>query len=106
LQTLLWALNEFKLNNFRITIFTDSQNIAGLLERRSRLEAKNFRSKNKELINNAALYQEFYCLYDKLYFQIIKIKGHQQTKNKNFRDLLFTLVDKASRNALHKGNKL
>lgn len=100
LQTLLWALNEIEATDNSIIVYTDSQNLVGLPGRRARLEANNYRSKKNELIQNAKLYKEFYKLLDQLKFEIIKVKGHQQTKNKNEVDTFFTLVDRASRNAL------
>ncbi|MDA3894379.1 MAG: hypothetical protein PF517_22175 [Salinivirgaceae bacterium] len=100
LQTMLWALNDVELADRLITIYTDSQNLVGLLERRVRLEAKNYRSKKNDQIENAKLYKAFFQLYDQLHFNVIKVKGHKQTKTKGTIDNIFTLVDRASRDAL------
>ncbi len=104
LQTLLWALNETiaSTNDRDITliIYTDSQNIIGLPGRRTSLERNNyFSSKNKRL-NNYELYQEFYCLTDKLKCEFVKVIDHQASCKKDEIDKLFSLVDKASRRAL------
>jgi ribonuclease HI len=105
LQTLLWALNDIDFSNNPILIYTDSQNIIGLLERRKRLEQNNFSSKKNSLIKNHQLYKEFYQIIDKLNLTFVKVEGHKTSKQKDKIDRLFTLVDKASRNALSNKNK-
>lgn len=100
LQTLIWALAELDLGEQKIIIYTDSQNITQLLERRPRLEKDYFRTKSGELLNNYELYKEFFQMVDLLNCKIVKVKGHQPTKYKNEIELVFTLVDRASRKAL------
>lgn len=100
LQTLIWALSELDLGDRKIIVFTDSQNIVQLLERRQRLEQSSFRAKSGELLNNYELYKEFYQMIDLLNCQIVKVQGHQPSRNKNEIERVFTLVDKASRKAL------
>jgi len=100
LQTLLWALNEIGPWVSKVIIYTDSQNIAGLPERRSRLEKHNFQTKNNEYIKNYKLYQDFYRLTDILNCELIKVRGHQQKSKKDSIHKIFTLVDRASRKAL------
>jgi ribonuclease HI len=102
LQTLLWALNEIQHLSNTITVYTDSQNIVGLLGRRQKLEKNNYISKNGKQLNNYDLYQKFYSLFDRLNISIQKVKGHKATINKDEIDKLFTIVDRASRNALRK----
>ena len=102
LQTLLWALNEIEIQNRKIIIYTDSQNIISLQGRRNRFEQNNYYTKKNKLITNYKLYQEFFRLIDLQNIEIHKIKGHKQTSNKDYIDQLFTLVDRASRNALRK----
>ena len=106
LQTLLWALDETNVlandHELALTVYTDSQNIIGLPERRSRLEQSNyFSSKNKQL-NNYDLYQEFYRLTSKLNCEFVKVIGHQPSGNKNEIDKLFGLVDQASRRSMRR----
>lgn len=100
IQTLLWALKEVRQFNRKIIVYTDSQNIIGLPDRRTRLEKNNYYSKSGRRINNYELYQQFYELQDELNCEFKKIKGHKRTGLKNNIDRLFTLVDRASRNAV------
>lgn len=100
LQTLLWALSDIQALGCKVVVHTDSQNIIGLPGRRERLEKNEYRSKNNKLLNNYELYKEFYRISDQIDFQLVKVRGHQATRHKDEIDRLFTLVDRASRNAL------
>jgi len=100
LQTLLWALKDIQTSGYKVIIYTDSQNIIGLPQRRERLEQNDYRSNKGIRLNNFELYQEFYQQLDQLDYNLIKIRGHQAAKQKNITDHLFTLVDRASRKAL------
>ncbi|NOQ42141.1 MAG: ribonuclease H [Desulfuromusa sp.] len=100
LQTLLWALSDIQTSGSKVIVYTDSQNIIGLPQRRERLEQNDYRSNKNRRLNNFELYQKFYQLIDQLNCQFIKVRGHQRTKQKNDIDQLFTLVDRASRKAL------
>jgi len=106
LQTLLWALGELQEFKGRIVVYTDSQNIVGLLGRRERLEQNNYRSSKGKLLNNYELYQEFYRITDQMDCEFVKVRGHLVSKKKDEIDNLFTLVDRASRKALKKENLL
>ncbi|PKQ64441.1 ribonuclease H [Labilibaculum filiforme] len=100
LQVLLFALTEIDSNNCHIIVYTDSQNIIGLPGRRERFEKNDYRSKNGKLIANYELYQEFYRLTDSLRCEFVKVKGHKVLGQKDQVDQFFSLVDRASRNAL------
>ncbi|SMF38616.1 Ribonuclease HI [Alteromonadaceae bacterium Bs31] len=109
LQALLWALGDWLENHAGeqafIECYTDSQTIVALPQRRAKLEANNFCSNKGVLLSNADLYQQFYALMDNIAHKnipckLIKIAGHQAQKNKTPLDHLFTLVDKAARNAV------
>ncbi|MDA3903402.1 MAG: ribonuclease H [Desulfuromusa sp.] len=100
LQTLLWALSEIKTSGCKLTVYTDSQNIIGLPGRREQLEQNDYRSNKNKLLDNYELYQQFYRLIDLLDCELVKVRGHQASKQKNEIDQLFTLVDRASRKAL------
>ena len=100
LQTLLWALSEIQTSGCKVIVYTDSQNIIGLPQRRERLEQNDYRSNKNIRLNNFELYQQFYQLIDQLNCQLVKVHGHKRTKQKNDIDQLFTLVDRASRKAL------
>jgi ribonuclease HI len=100
LQTLLWALREIQSFEGKVIVYTDSQNIMGLPGRRERFEQNSYRSKKGRLLNNYELYQEFYRITDQLDCKFVKVRGHQVSNQKDDIDRLFTLVDRASRNAL------
>ncbi len=102
LQTLLWALRDISLSGKRITIYTDSQNITGLLKRRERLGKRNFSSKKGRRIKNEELYREFFRITYALNCEFKKVTGHQPSKQKDAIHRLFTLVDRASRSAMRK----
>jgi ribonuclease HI len=105
LQTLLWALSDIQPLGSRVIVYTDSQNIISLPGRRDRFEQNAYRSKNNKLLNNYELYQEYYRMTDQLDCEFVKVRGHQVSNQKNDIDSLFTLVDRASRNALREGNR-
>ena len=100
LQILLDTLAKLEKYKNKVIIYTDSQNIVGLFGRRLRFEKNKYISKNGRLINNHELYQEFYRITDLLNCQIVKVKGHKSSSQKNKIDLFFTLVDRAARNGL------
>ena len=100
LQTLLWALSDIQVSGRKVIIYTDSQNIIDLPGRREQLERKAFRSSKNRLLNNHELYQEFYRLTDLLDYELVKVHGHLASKQKEDIDRIFTLVDRASRQAL------
>ena len=100
LETLLSAFSNIQGFEGKITVYTDSQNIIGLPGRRSRLEKNNYYTKSGRRIHNFELYQQFYQYLDEMNCEFIKIKGHKKSGLKNNIDRLFTLVDRASRNAL------
>jgi len=105
LQTLLWALSDIQALGSRVIVYTDSQNIMGLQGRRDRFEQNDYRSKKNKRINNYELYLEFYRTIDQLNCEFVKVRGHQVSNQKDDIDRLFTLVDRASRNALRGDNR-
>jgi ribonuclease HI len=100
LQTLLWALGELNGKVKKIKVYTDSQTIIGLPARRDRMERNAYYTTKGILLKNAALYRAFFQITEQLDCVFEKIKGHQQASKKEEIDQLFTLVDRASRNAL------
>ena len=100
LQSLLWALSDIQVSGRKVIIYTDSQNIINLPGRREQLERKAYRSSKNRLLSNHELYQEFYRLTDQLDYELVKVHGHLASKQKDDIDRLFTLVDRASRQAL------
>ncbi len=105
LQTLLWALRDIQELGGKVIVYTDSQNIMGLQGRRERFEKNNYRSRKNRRLNNYELYQEFYRMTDQLNCKFVKVRGHQVSNQKDDIDRLFTLVDRASRNALKGDNR-
>ncbi|PIQ10334.1 MAG: ribonuclease H [Ignavibacteriales bacterium CG18_big_fil_WC_8_21_14_2_50_31_20] len=105
LQTLLWALSNLPKIDGKIIIYTDSQNIIGLPKRRDRFEKNNYSSKNNTLIKNHLLYKEFYKIIDKLNYEFVQVNGHKPSSQKDEIDKIFTLVDRASRNAVRNMGK-
>lgn len=105
LQTLLWALSDVQALWSRVIVYTDSQNIKGLQGRRDRFEQNDYRSKKNKRLNNYELYQEFYRMTDRFDCEFVKVHGHLASNQKDDIDRLFTLVDRASRNALRGDNR-
>ena len=102
LETLLWALDEVSLKNFKIVVYTDCQNIIGLPQRRDGFERKNYMTSKGSVIKNHDLYKAFFKKLDILDCEFIKVKGHKKLSIKNNIDEIFTLVDRVSRDALRK----
>ena len=109
LQTLLWAVGDVILlseqRKMQIVIYSDSQNIVGLLARRSGLERRGYLTNNGKRLNNAELYQQFFNMMDRCNCQIIKVDGHNPQHLKSNVDRVFASVDKAARSALRNFNK-
>ncbi|MGD8894383.1 MAG: ribonuclease H [Desulfobacterales bacterium] len=105
LQTLLWALRDIQALGSKVIVYTDSQNIMGLQKRRERFEQNDYRSKKNKRLNHYELYQKFFRMVDQLDCEFVKVRGHQALKQKDDIDRLFTLVDRASRNALRKDHR-
>jgi ribonuclease HI len=105
LQTLLWALTDTQGWAGKVMVYTDSQNIMGLSARREGLEQNDYRSKKNKRLKHYALYQAFYRIIDPLNFELVKVSGHGASNLKEDKDRLFTLVDRASRNALRQGGR-
>jgi ribonuclease HI len=106
LQTLLWAFSEMIAlvhdDKLSLTVYTDSQNIVSLPDRRPRLEQDNYLSRNNKRLANHELYQEFYRFISNLNCRFVKVAGHRASGKKDEIDKLFGLVDQASRRALRK----
>ena len=105
LQTLLWALSDIQALTCKVIVYTDSQNIMGLQARRDRFEQNDYRSKKKRRLNNYKLYQEFFRITDQLDCKFVKVSGHLVSNQKDDINRLFTLVDRASRNAQRRGTR-
>ena len=102
LQALLWALNDIQAVAGRIIVYTDSQNIISLQGRRDRFEQNDYSSKKNKRLRNYELYQKFYRMTDQLKLEFVKIPGHRGSGQMDDIGRLFTLVDRASRDALRR----
>lgn len=98
LQTLLWALSEISATE--VISYTDSQNIVGLNSRRRRMEENEYHTNNGKLLRNHELYKQFYKRIDNVNISFTQIRGHVPSPKKSEVDQVFSLVDRASRNAL------
>ncbi len=105
LQTLLWALGDIPSSVNKVTVYTDCQNTVGLVSKRDRFEKNNYRSKRNKRLNNYELYQIFFKMTDRLDFNLVKLRGHPASDQKNDFDKIFTLVDRAARNALREDHR-
>ena len=105
LQTLLWGLSDIQALGSKVIVYTDSQNIMGLPGRRDRFEQNDYRSKKNKRLSNYELYQEFYRVIDHLDCELVKVRGHQVSNQKDDISKLFTLVDRAARKALREDNR-
>ena len=104
LQTLLWALSE--ISERKVVSYTDSQNIVGLLSRRKRLIENDFCSRGGKKMRNHELYREFFDFIKKFDIQFRLLSGHMRFKEKDQIDEIFSIVDRASRNALRSDMKM
>lgn len=105
-QTVLWALEDYRaeLNDSdpgNLQLYTDSQCVVGLLERRAGLEAKNFvAGRSGQPLANASLYRAFYAAHDEFGFEPVKVVGHSRAVSHNSVQRIFSHVDKAVRREL------
>ena len=100
LQTLLRALAEdVPVSCAPLTVYTDSQNTVGLVDRRAYLEAHNYYTQKGTVLRHAALYQAFFKVLDQRGFQLVKVDGHKKKHHKTGIDRIFALVDQAARKA-------
>ena len=104
-ETLLWALEDISVES-TLTIYTDCQNILGLASRREGFEKNDYHTKTGKLLKHAELYKKFFVVTDRVDCEFVKVKGHKKSHLKDEIDRLFTLVDKASRDALRAESSL
>ena len=104
--TALWAFEDCRdklkaSSPLKLRLYTDSQCIAGLLKRRTGLEANRFLSrKTNLLLKNAFLYRKFYEFHDELGFEVTKVKGHTRSCSRDTVHSIFSLIDRESRKTL------
>jgi ribonuclease HI len=110
-RTVVWALEDLlehikKPGKVKLRIYTDSQCVAGLLNRRAMLEADGFLTRKKHSpLKNADLYRRFYALHGELEFEIVKVAGHSPSGIHDTVHRIFSIVDREVRRALsHRGD--
>lgn len=105
-QTVLWAMREYCTRSAdcgpgKLQIYSDSQCVAGLLPRRTRLERNGFQSRGRgRQLKNTSLYRKFYELHDRLQFQVAKVAGHTRSRSRNTIEAVFSFIDQRVRKAL------
>ena len=105
-RTALWAFEDCRdklkaSGPLKLRLYTDSQCIAGLLKRRTGLEANRFLSgKTNLLLKNASLYRTFYEFHDALGFEVTKVKGHTRSCSRDTIHSIFSLIDREARKTL------
>jgi ribonuclease HI len=102
IETAIWALENFlpaaQTENASLTLFTDSQCVAGLLARRKKLEANGYKSKSSgKLLNHAGLYARFYDLHDIMGFEVVKVTGHSRSATHDSIHRIFSFLDREVR---------
>lgn len=100
LECLLWAFAELDSSVREVTVYTDSQTIAGLQARRAKLEAKGFCSAAGNPLSLGTLYRELFAAFDRIDCRVCKLEGHEAASRKTRSDQIFALVDRKARAAL------
>ena len=78
-------VQQHESNIQQVKIISDSQYVIGLIDRRKKLEAAQFKSKAGKPINNTDLLKQFFFVADKIKVDFEKIKAHQkQTAEHNY----------------------
>ncbi|MGE0088727.1 MAG: ribonuclease H [Bacteroidales bacterium] len=78
INSLEYVTNEFT-NSFSIIIHTDSQYVADIPRRTSKLVSKKFTTYSGKLIQNNELVIKLIQFTEKLNIEFIKVKAHQKT---------------------------
>jgi len=98
-QTAIWALTN--ADQIPARLYTDSQCIVRLPQRRAKLEQTNYISGAKgEPIRHADLYREYFALRDQLAFEEIKVSGHSDYRYQDTLHRIFHYVDREARRLL------
>jgi ribonuclease HI len=88
-------------NSCFIHIYTDSEHVTNLLERRKKLESAQFLTKKGTPVAHAELIKQFYRILDRLSFKIERVSSHQKEGVSEISDFNRE-VDKLSRKILRK----
>ncbi len=77
IETIQYVVEKI-LSYKEIHIFTDSQYVVGLLDRKNKLKEGNFLTKKGESIQNPDLVQKFIFLLENYPIKLLKVKAHQK----------------------------
>jgi len=78
LLAVIKALDHAKTNHQEssIHIYTDSQYVTGLFDRKEKLKQYNYTTKKKNILGNADLIQMIFSLEEELQITFTKVKAH------------------------------
>ncbi len=82
LTAVIKAIEHVLLNKMafsELTIYSDSQYVVNIPERKNKLKANNFFTKKGNKINNADLIEQLIILIEKHVVKFTKVKAHQKT---------------------------
>ncbi|MBI5847859.1 MAG: GIY-YIG nuclease family protein [Nitrospirae bacterium] len=97
----MWAVQELAASPGKLRVYTDSQCVSRLLERKQGLVSGNFLSgRTKRPLHNASLYREYYEFHDALGFEVVWVKGHVRAHTCDAVGRIFSFVDKKAGQAL------
>ena len=74
-------LIENKLSSLPITLYTDSQYVMGLGQRKERLTASDFKTRKNNTLPNSDLINSLFCYAENLRLTIVKVKSHQKNSH-------------------------
>jgi ribonuclease HI len=100
LAAVIAALEYMLLNNLAaqpILLYTDSQYVSGLHQRKERLITTAFITKKNNILPNSDLIKKLFTISDKLRLTIVKVKAHQKDSR---HEMLNGEVDKLCRKAV------
>jgi ribonuclease HI len=97
LAAVIAALEYMLLNNLAarpILLYTDSQYVSGLHQRKEKLITTAFITKKNNILPNSDLIKKLFTISDKLCLTIVKVKAHQKDSR---HEMLNGEVDKLCR---------
>lgn len=105
IETAIWAVKSISPavieNKAGLVLYSDSQCVCGLTDRRKKLESAGFiASGSGKLLNHAESYKEFYKLCDDLGLQVTKVTGHSPKGTHDAIHRIFSIIDRNVRQKL------
>lgn len=78
IKALSYIVNVTSITDNKITVYTDSQYIVHLVERKHKLEEKKYLTKKGDAVRNADLVKTFFTYTENYPVEITKVKAHQK----------------------------